>query len=374
MRAGAGPRSADDQLADALTCAAFHAHYRGMGKVSALPPELEQRLADVGKCLEKGHPVGDVLPRAIAGLAALPPTAISQVASKVGHAAKLYHRYPGQGSFLDIFRKRLNDKEQLLRFPDLKFLFLFHFDGRLREAAVQRIADGLPSPFFFAAMAVRLNDWVEPVRRAALASAARCFPKTNPDVVAAAAEALLLRQDSWGRWGNERQAVDAAFERPDVAESLAVRIANSTTGPSSRILRKALRAGAMDVHLERLAKEAKQPSVRALAVQALADGKATWQSGWQYKWIDKSMGMRTRVPQIEERALTIEVDRTRIVQAAAGDQSALVRRQALDAVIRYGLGSAGRQIATDLTNDRSPSLRERAAFILDRSADASAER
>ena len=261
-----------------------------MSGAKGLPAELEQRLAEVGKCLANGEPVGEALPTAIAGLNALPPTAISQVAYKVADTAKLYRRQPSDDWFPDLFRKQLTHTEQLLQFPDLRFLFLFHYDGRLREAAVQRLADGLPSPFLFAALAWRLNDWVEPVRHAALRSAERCFPQTDPKIVAAAAEALLLRQDSWGRWSDERNAVDAAYQRPDVARALALRLAESITGPSARVLRKASRSEVLDDYLLQLAVEARQPSVRVVAVQFLTNGKATWQSGWQYKWVDKSWG------------------------------------------------------------------------------------
>src|SRR5205823_12364321 len=140
---------------------------------------------------------------------------------------------------------------------------------------------------------------------AALACAQRCFPLTEPQVIAAAAAALLLRKDSWGRWNSEREAVDGAFSRPDVGARLADDLARALTGPASRVLRAALMHDTLDHHLRTLATDAKQPSVRALAVQTIANGRASWPAGMEWKWIDKSMGKRVRVPKFNSRDLVV---------------------------------------------------------------------
>jgi hypothetical protein len=260
--------------------------------------------------------------------------------------------------------------EQLLKLPELPYLFLFHYDGRMREAALHRISGELPSPFLFAAVALRLNDWAEPVRAAALACAERCFPLTPPDVVAGAATAVLLRHDSWGRWDREREVVEAAFARPDVGAGLADVLVNAETGPASRMLRAALKHDALDLHLQRLATEARQPSVRAVAVQTLADGRASWPAGSEWKWVDKSMGERIRVPKFGSRDIAALASRESVVRAAALDRSALVRRASLDALIRYSPGTEeARELAARLAMDPSRSVRERAAFILSRRKD-----
>lgn len=340
-------------------------HGHPMPARAALPVDLEETLNVIGKRLEKGEPVGDAISPAIDRLASLPPSSISQVANKIAFAARLFHRHPPAHSFANLFREKLSDKEQLLKFPDLKYLFLFHYDGRMREAAVQRLNDGIPSPFFFAALAYRLNDWVEPVRQAALASARRCFPQTDANVVAATAEALILRLDSWGRWTGERDAIEAAFGRDDVVEQLSDHIASSVVGPSARLLKHSLKSPAMDGHLPRLASEAKQPSVRAVAVHALSASTVAWQTGWEWKWIDKSMGHRIQAPHIQSRALSVQIDRVSVVRAAARDRSGLVRRQSLDAIIRNDVPEAvGREIAESLAKDKSHFVRERAAFII----------
>lgn len=336
-----------------------------MTKPTVLPADVRRLLSAVGLRLHNGESVRTEIHPAIAALSKLPPTTISQAARAIADIAKLHRWRPERPFFESLFRRRLSDKEQLLQLPQLAYLFLFHSDGRTREAALQRISGGLPSPFLYTAVAYRLNDWAEPVRAAAFACAQRCFPLTAPEVIAAAAEALLLRQDSWGRWGKEREVIDAAFGRPDVASSLASLLCQARTGPASRILRSVLKRDAMDQHLQTLAAEAAQPPVRALAVQALATGKATWVAGTEWKWIDKSMGRRLRVPGYESRELSPIADPARVIELAARDRSAVVRRTALAALIGDYLDTEqAKAIATQLQADTSPSVRERAQFVL----------
>lgn len=344
-----------------------------MSKPSVLPVDLEQLLTKIGQRLEDGESVAAELPATIAGISALPAIAISQAAPAIAKTAKLYRWRPEPSLFEALFRRRLTDKEQLLQIPDLRYLFLFHLDGRIREASLQRTTGGLPSPFLFAAVAFRLNDWVEQVREAALACANRCFPLTSPDVIAGAAAALLLRQHSWGRWGKEREALDAAFKRADVAAGLTADLIEAQTGPASRMLRFVLKHDAIDQHLERLAVEAKQPSVRALAVQTIADMRASWPAGMEYKWVDKSMGLRTRVPRFEFRDISLPLGRANVIRAAASDRSAVVRRASLNALIRHRLGSMeAQELASQLKVDASSSVRERAEFILSQHAQTDA--
>src|SRR5438552_5596898 len=138
-----------------------------MAKPSILPTALEQVLASVGQRLDRGESVEAELPAAIAGISALPAASISQAATVIADTARLCRRRPNVSLLDTLFGKRLTDKEQLLHLPDARFLFLFHLDGRMREASLQRISGGLPSSFLFAAVAWRLNDWAEQVRAAA---------------------------------------------------------------------------------------------------------------------------------------------------------------------------------------------------------------
>lgn len=339
-----------------------------MAKSSVLPVDLEKHLSSIGKRLESGKSVSGEISGVMEGLSGLPAIAISRAAPTIAYTAKLFRGRPKPSIFQALLRRRLTDLEQLLQHPELRYLFLFHLDGRMREAALLRISGGLPSPFLFAAVALRLNDWVREVRVAALACANRCFPMTPANVIADAALALLLRQDSWERWGLEREAIDAAFARADVAAHLATDLVRAQTGPASRLLRVALKQAAFDQHLERLSREAKQPSVRALAVQTIANKRARWPDGTEYKWIDKSMGLRTRVQKFAWRPISVPLPEASIVRAAASDKSAIVRKAAMDGIIQQCLNtSEAFELASQLKDDASLSVRERAHFILSQS-------
>jgi hypothetical protein len=121
----------------------------------------------------------------------------------------------------------------------------------------------------------------------------------------------------------------------------------------------------MDRHLQRLASEAVQPPVRAIAVQALATGQVSWIAGIEWKWVDKSMGRRLQVPRYEFRKLSLDINCVRVLESAARDRSAVVRRTVLAALIGHYLDTEqAKDIATLLQADASPSVRERAQFIL----------
>ena len=162
---------------------------------SPLGPELQAALAEVRARRAALEAVDPDLDRIVDLLGELPPERIACADRAIAHEGGL-HRLPSATPFVQWLRQPRTDTEQLLQNPRLGLLFLFHRDGRVREAALVRLVEGLPSPFLFAAVAWRLNDWAEPVRAAAAACAARCFPRTPPEVVARCATALLVRQDS----------------------------------------------------------------------------------------------------------------------------------------------------------------------------------
>jgi hypothetical protein len=338
-----------------------------MTKSDILPPDLRETLAAVGERLHSGRSVEAELPAVLAHISALPAASISQADPVIATVANLSRWRPEPAWHDKLFRPYLSDKEQLLRLPNLRYLFIFHRDGRMREAALHRITGALESPFLFAAVAMRLNDWAQPVRVAALACTKRCFPLTSADVIANAATSLVLHQDSWGRWGVEREAMETTLARPDVAEELARILCEGQTGPVSRIFRRVLKNSSIDPHLPQLAANARQPWVRAVAVQAIADMRAAWLVGREWQWIDKSMGRRARAPKFDFRDIKLSFDKAGVIRAAASDASPIVRRAALTAVIQHWRGrNEAHELALTLRSDPSPSVRERAAFILSR--------
>ena len=333
-----------------------------------LSEELTKLLDEVGSKLAAGRDVGEILEPIPRLLGSLPVTAIARAAIEITNAAHLWRYPPPAKGLATLFHVKLTQREQLDRNDSLKYLFIFHNDGYLREAALNKIMGKLDAPFFVVAIAWRLNDWVEPVRRAAAKCGARTFPETSDDVIARAALGLHLQRFCWGRWGGEREILEQALGRPGVAERLAALLANGSAAPLSRVLREALRQDGLDPHLERIARTAVQPAVRALAVRTLLSGRAEWTDGFEWKWIDKSSGERRRVPKVEKRQVRRTISPDGMMGAAAADPFVAVRKVAIDQLIREPLLFVDHhKIAAGLARDRNPSIRERATFALEHS-------
>ena len=330
---------------------------------AVLPSALHDALAEVGAKLERGDGIGSELETALDLLASVSPAQITRAEAEIVAAANLDRWAPPPSLETQLFRP--TDHKQLLRTPKLKYLFLFHRNGHLREVALMKLSEGLPNPFLFAAVAWRLNDWAKPVRQAAARCARRCFPLTRPEVVARAAVALLVQQTSWRRWGEERRLLDQAFARTGVAEHLFDMLTRNVTGPMPSVLRHALRMPALDPYLKPIAHEAVQPQVRAVALDTSIQGRSEWPSDYSWQWVDNSLGSGHWVTTFDHRTLTVAVARNELIALGVRDRSAAVRRVALDGVMRHLLGTPeGREYAALLAADCSSSVRERAEFVL----------
>jgi hypothetical protein len=241
-------------------------------KAPVLGLQLREALSRVGSKLALQQSVEGELGFVLDGLNLLPARAIVRAEREITSTAKLdYHwRQPRRGMFRP--RPALTHLDQLESVPGIEYLFIFHRDGYIREAALHRIGSALPSPFLFAAIAWRLNDWAAPVRSAAVECAKRAFPETEAAIIAQAAMTLLSRESAWGRWTTERGLLMETFCRPDVAAVLAGILDKTQTGAVAPVLQRALQESGIDPFLEGLAEKAAQPAVRAIALQALIDG------------------------------------------------------------------------------------------------------
>lgn len=332
---------------------------------SILPQELTIALTRIGSRLEQQLSVEPEIVGVLALLNELPPDKLLRTESEIRAAASLYQWRRQAPLIARLFSPMLTDLNQLKRVAGLEYLFVFHGDGYVREAALQKMNGELPSALMFAAVAWRLNDWAAPVRKAAVKCADRTFKQTSADKIAEAALSLLTREMSWGRWNEERSILEDAFARPDVVASVADVIATRRTGAMAKVLRHAMRADGFDTHLDRIARDAVQPAVRAIAVQSLIDGFVKWPDGWHYRWIDKSLGIRRREITYRQRELTVSSQRDSMIIAGIADRATVVRNVALTALIRYRLDTdEARNLARPLLLDRSKSVRERAGFIL----------
>lgn len=337
-----------------------------MRKQPILPPSTIATLQAIGSKLQAREKIQDV-PRLATLLDELDPLYLGQAEVEIVEAAALYH-WRHQPTILEkIFGSVISDIDQLSAVNGLEVIFIFHRDGRIREAALDKLSGPLSSAFLFASIAWRLNDWAAPVRKAAFACAARTFSITSPEVVARAAVTLLARQATWGRWSTEKSVLDEALIREDVQAALANLVSIGSTGPMASLLRNALRFESMDKHLAQIATEASQPSTRAVAFQTLIAGHAKWPSGREWRWIDKSMGLRRREIVLSRRTLAEAPDIVHWIRQGLDDRAVAVRKVAMNGLIENrSIFSNIRPLADQMLGDKSAAVRELAGFLVSR--------
>ena len=336
-----------------------------MCESTILPSPLAETLRHVGSKLADRRRIGGDLASLPELLGAVSVSDFPRAEREIVSAACLYSWRRPMTYLERLFGRTVFDTDQLKKIDGLEYLFIFHRDGRLREAALQKLSGPLPNAFLFTAIAWRLNDWAPAVRVAAADCARQTFPQTPAAIVAQAAIVLMLRKATWNRWGPEEAILEEAFSRPDVAACLAASISNRSTGRMASLLRQALRASSMDKHLPLLAQTAVQPSVRAAATQCLLNECAEWPVGWHWKWIDKSMGVRRKETTFARRSLTIPVDLEAVIRRGLSDRAGAVRSIAMSGLIRHRADIRDAlQLATGMLADKSTSVRARAEFAL----------
>jgi hypothetical protein len=251
----------------------------------------------------------------------------------------------------------------------LAFAFVFHGDGRIREAALHKMTGPLPTPAVVYGLVSRLNDWSETVRQAAEQAFARCFSVTPAEVLAPAVWVLLLNAPHWHRWSEGFDTfVNAVMQHPALVGVLVDRLMHERRGGCGKVFSMLSMNANIDIWLEELAEKSVQPHLRAALVNCLCAGSVVWPTHKTDRvWIDKSMGHFKTVQQFHNRAIRIGPDRRVVIAKALCDPIVAVRREAIDALTRL-CGDAGfhKLIATalsSLTDEKSPTLRNRLVFL-----------
>lgn len=332
-----------------------------------LSDTLRTALERFAAALVSGGVATDLLDDLVVLLDGLPADAIVAAERAVKDIADLTIRAAGgrPGLVNALRHGRPSHAELLLKTPGLARVFIFHGDGYLREAALNRLREGAPSPFLLAAIAYRMNDWVPQVRAAAEACAGRVFPLTAAEIVAVAGPLLLGWKEYWSRWPRDTGVLETALQRPDVVEAMTVRFRTATTGPLAAQLRSMLRWPGLDRHLPELARHAVQPSVRAAALGFMIEGRVSWPIGSELQWIDKPYGIAKSVVTLPSRAIVPPATRAEWIAHGVADRSAAVRRIAVIAMIKCRGELPGvYDLARRLIADKSKPVRERAAYLL----------
>ncbi|SFK36493.1 hypothetical protein [Methylorubrum salsuginis] len=335
----------------------------------ALPEALVLRLVRVGSGLARGSLHQAELDAVLSGLTALPSDAVAVAEATVAQCILRGHHESGRIPTTPR-TSRAADLARLRATPGLERLFVFHPDGYVREAALRALDGPVRTSFEVATLVYRLNDWARPVRAAARDCAVRVFPQTGAEVLVDALIALFHRMPAWQRWQEDQAAtqpiIGGLMARPDVCAWLVAHLRTARTGRMGGTLRRACQWPGLDPDLPDLARHAALPSVRAWALRFLIEGRATWPEGTRREWVDKRYGLTRRVRVIGERRLAPTSDLKALIEMGAEDRSGAVRRVAADglAVHRATLAEPMHALVERLADDKSPSVRWRAAFIL----------
>jgi len=264
------------------------------------------------------------------------------------------------------FRKADNFYYDLIASHDTAgFYVLMHYDGYIRERAIRSINCAAPNPFFFCSLVYRLNDWVPEIRIAAENCFNRVLRKTDPAIFSETSIYLLNQIWFWGRAQESLGVLKNAFSQPTAMSAVAESLKTHSNGPLARVCRNATRFDSIDPHLESIATDAINPSVRAVALEALIDGRATWFDGQERQILEDAKGIKRRVARADTRTLSYVPDRSKVIAHAAMDPAIIVRKQLAQLLVRNRSSLPDQSnIALKLLNDRSPSVREMAENYL----------
>lgn len=242
-------------------------------------------------------------------------------------------------------------------------------DGFRRETALRTLSGAAPNAFFLAMAARRLNDWVPQVREAARVRFPVIAADTDPEIVVDMLCATLPVWNAWGRMEDkDKHALIDIASTQSVRDALKTRIVSATAGPMTAVLSQAGCADLLDCYLDEIARTAIQPSVRAKGYRTLLEGKMVWSAGTKWEWTDKRQRERRHCATLSERALLATPPFVETLRMAALDRSAMVRRVAVDMLIRHPekAGDVSLTLAELLASDCVPSVAERGRFALER--------
>ncbi len=219
----------------------------------------------------------------------------------------------------------------------------------------------LHAPAAKAILLLRCNDWVAPIRKAAMTRLRAAAPDWTVSDLSPLVPYVLGRKSQWGRGGED--ALKTLFDHPAWNTAVYQTLLTQVNGPLSKVLRGLLKTDLHDGLLAELSQNAKSAQVRAVATQTILEGCARWLVGVEWQWVDKTISLRRRVPSWDKRVVEWPVEEiTAVLHGAAEDPSASVRKLAAEHLIRFG-PKGNDQIIALLEEDRSKPVCERMEFF-----------
>lgn len=297
------------------------------------------------------------------------PAGFPRAADRIRSEFQLYSRGTWNPYGQQDPQRRAAELMQLSGRPDLAQVFLFHGDGFLREAALQRLSGPVRLPVVAYGLLERLNDWSPEVRSAAALAFGRCFPASDPDILLEPVWTCLQNARGWSRWnGGYDHLVGAILSHEALTARLLQRFIEDRRGGTGTIFQALCRDPRFDRFLVQIATRANLPSLRAKAVDSISRALVFWPLGTSRKvWTDKPLGLYRLEPELASRPLSHPIDALPVLTETVRDQSIVVRRIALDGIIAHRDDSRFRplveSVLATLPSDPRPSIQSRLTFL-----------
>lgn len=341
---------------------------------SVLPAEVQTAVYRLGEAINGQTGTQNMIEEYRNALRGLPASAVPRASDEIRNIAGMYRGYhsPAQtmslgDRIMSILGRNVTLPHMLKSYPDMGWLVLFHGNGYLRQAALENLNSAPQSEFEFTAIIYRMNDWVENVRILAERYFKEFDRQTEPSIVGDAAFFLLAQASKLSRWNERgRNLFEAGVYRSEVLNYMKGQFLSQRTGSVGRTLQQVLKRPDFDPELAELARNAKLPSVRAIAMDTLLNDRARWFVGYGKEWINKPLGVSRRVAVFETRPIHVETDFDELLKLASSDRTAQVRKIAADALIakRHDATAEMDSIAQVLQSDKSSSVQSRIDFYL----------
>ena len=242
-------------------------------------------------------------------------------------------------------------------------------DGYLREAALDQTSGPMSRSVEVYLIYARLNDWVPEVRQAAEAAVQRCIPETPDHVLFPALWELTDRARLWRRTtGLHARIVGDLIARGAVFAQCMAEITGGQRPGRFQVFRGLCHRPEIDSHLPDLARDARDPMIRAVALKALGTGRIGWPTGDQEKiWIDKPMGLYRLQTQVAHRPVSVCCKAHDLIAQGVADRAAVVRAAALDVAIHHrqdpGIAQTLPGWITALKGEKSARVRRRLDYL-----------
>jgi hypothetical protein len=342
-------------------------------KKSVFPENVQELARELGVSFQRKRVSAELVSAFRSALQNLPAESVPRGASEIREIAQMNMGYGYRepiglrSSFFQALGLNHKNGDHLLRdHPDLGWLLMFHGSGYVRQAAMESLTTSPSCPFEVAAVAYRLNDWVSNVRAASTTYAREFLVTASAEAIGESAFFLLPQMNFLRRWDDQALSVlQDSIYRSEVLDEMLKQFTATRGGKVGRSLRLILQRDDFDIHLAKLAFDARLPTVRAIAVETLLMGRARWFLGYRREWVNKVYGITRRVAEFETRNVEIDFGVEEILEAAARDKSSLVRRIVADFLIskREQLTAEMAELSDVLRNDRSSSVRSRIDFL-----------